>query len=519
MQVRDLAVGLVLLCCAPLLCLASADARPLSLEDVVRLHTSGLSDDVIMSEMIVSDSEYFLSVDEIIRLKELGLSDRLLKFMIDTRLEDEGDDQTFAYESAEDWSDYGDDSDWDASEEGSARLWENVIVEEEPTTEYFATLSWSYPSWYYDTYWYDYWYYDYAYAPYRSSWCWSVGAWYPGWYSARNCWSSPYWAYSGWGWYGGSWGYYGCSSYAYSHGYYHGYHDGYHHGYHDHHHYHGYSDYKYKSNSGGSGKLYYAHAGLKVKNVDRLTKHAGVDIPIKKKKLLVADSQGEFDPNRRIGRPTRVGATSSLSDRPNRLGGTGGGTPVYGGIGRDPGKIGATKAPGELGDRPRKVTRRPSGAANGGSQLDRPVDTGGRKPTTVDRRPAPRPTRKPTKSVQSPTPVRDRQPTREEYVAPSPPRPKPNVSKPAPQKRPAPKVSKPAPQKRPAPKPAPRVQKSAPKPKPKVSKPAPQKRPAPKPAPRVQKSAPKPKPKAAKPAPRKSTSNNSRNQSKAKSRR
>ena len=509
MQVRDFAVGLVLLCCAPLLCLASADARPLSLEDVVRLHTSGLSDDVIMSEMIVTDSEYSLSVDEIIRLKELGLSDRLLKFMIDTRLEDQGDDQTFTYESEGEWSDYGEYSDWDDSEEGSARLWENVIVEEEPTTEYFATLSFSYPTWYYDTYWYDYWYYDYAYAPYRSSWCWSVGAWYPGWYSARYCWSSPYWAYSGWGWYG-NWGYYGCSSYAYSHGYHHGYHDGYYYGYHDHHHHYGYSDYKYKSNSGGSGKLFYAHSGLKVKNVDRLTKHASNDVPIKtKKKLLVADSQGDFDPNRRIGRPTRVGATSGLSDRPNRLGGAGGGTPVYGGIGRDPGKIGATKAPGEL-DKPRKVTRRPSGATQGGSQLDRPVDTGGRKPTKVERRPAPRPTKKPTKSVQSPTRIRDRQPTRDVKVAPSPTRPKapavkkaptrpkPKVSKPAP-KRPSPKVSKPAPQKRPAPKKAPRVQKSSPQPK----------------TPKVKPSRKAPsKPKTAKPAPRKSS-----NQSKKKTRR
>jgi hypothetical protein len=182
------AVCLVVL---PLACVVAAAAvEPLALDDVLRLHFAGVSEDVILSEIIVTDSVFELSVDDILRLREAGISDRLLKFMIDT-----GREGGTAELSS---SDLSDDARAEEEEEAPSE-WVNEIDSEGPTTTWFVSLNYSTPSWYYDLYWWDYWYYDCHYYPYRYpawgpySWCYN--SWSPGWYAYRSCWAPAYWGY------------------------------------------------------------------------------------------------------------------------------------------------------------------------------------------------------------------------------------------------------------------------------------------------------------------------------------
>jgi hypothetical protein len=183
----------------------TAAVEPLTLDDVLRLHFAGVSEDVILSEIIVTDSIFELSVDDILRLREAGISDRLVKFMIDTAQEGSGDD--LASSSTDDSPAAGLDA-----EDGE---WVNEIESEGPTTTWFVSLNYSTPSWYWDRFWWDYWYYDCHYYPYSYpawgpySWC--HDAW-PGWYSYRRCWAPAYWGYrcswyadAGWWGVGGGW--------------------------------------------------------------------------------------------------------------------------------------------------------------------------------------------------------------------------------------------------------------------------------------------------------------------------
>jgi len=146
---------------------AFAADRELTVDDVLRLHFAGVSEDVIISEIIVTESVFDLGVSELLRLKEAGLSDRLIQFMVDSALPREDRLPLEEYDAT--------------APEGDT--WVNVIdVDPEPRYEYRVSLHYRYPAWWYDNYWYDYWYYDCSYAPYRSNWSFSIGVWYPGWW-------------------------------------------------------------------------------------------------------------------------------------------------------------------------------------------------------------------------------------------------------------------------------------------------------------------------------------------------
>jgi hypothetical protein len=139
----------------------------LTVDDVLRLHLAGVSEEIIISEIIVTETVFELSVEDLLRLQNAGFSDRLIQFMVDTGL------------PAEDRA---------SPDEGSATVdggsWINVIEEDpEPEVTYSVSLDYRYPYWWYDHYWYDYWYYDCHYAPYHSNWAFSIGVWYPGWYT------------------------------------------------------------------------------------------------------------------------------------------------------------------------------------------------------------------------------------------------------------------------------------------------------------------------------------------------
>lgn len=160
---------------------AHASARSLTVEDVLRLHSAGVADDVILSEIIVTETVFQLDVDDILRLHEAGVSERVVQFMIDTgRDVPEGD----ATESA------GDGDDADAEEEdddGDGEYW----VSDGYDSRVFVSLRYGYPAWWYDVYWWDYWYYDCHYRPWYVSWSYPFGAWYPTWYYPTSCWVSP----------------------------------------------------------------------------------------------------------------------------------------------------------------------------------------------------------------------------------------------------------------------------------------------------------------------------------------
>jgi hypothetical protein len=165
MSPRARILGLALFCFASAPVFASGAV--LTVEDVLRLHTAGVSEEIIISEIIVTETVFELSVEDLLRLQSAGLSDRLIQFMVDTGL------------PAEDRvsSDGG-----GVTTDGDS--WINVIEEDpEPEVVYNVSLDYRYPYWWYDNYWYDYWYYDCHYAPYRSNWSFSIGVWYPGWYT------------------------------------------------------------------------------------------------------------------------------------------------------------------------------------------------------------------------------------------------------------------------------------------------------------------------------------------------
>jgi hypothetical protein len=176
----------------PAVAFAGAE-RALSVDDVLRLHFAGVSEEIILSEIIVTDSVFDLSVEEILRLQEAGVSEHLLQFMVDTGRADgatySGDEDVTIEEDTED------------AYAGDGEIWVNEIQELEPSTTYHVSLSYSYPIWWYDGYWWDYWYYDCHYAPWRTSFVYTWGGWYPGWYGYRTCWSPAYWGYRT-NWYG-----------------------------------------------------------------------------------------------------------------------------------------------------------------------------------------------------------------------------------------------------------------------------------------------------------------------------
>lgn len=434
---------------------ATAADRQLLLDDVLRMHQAGLSDNIIASEILVTESVFELTVDDLLRLKELGLSEDLIQFLVDTGLPAEEFSDTSDPESET----YRSEDAGDADEESYARLWVNVI-EEKPAPTYFVTLDYDYPYWWYDSYWNDYWYYDHHYYPYQFSFSWTSGCWYPGWYSYRSCYLPSYWGYRShyYARAGYRWGYDRCPSYYSSGGYY----------TEQAHYTYPHSRTKYKS-GGSSGKVLYADAGLKVPDLWRGTKTpVAVDSrrPGKRptKRLVVSDGPGLGDD---VRRPIKT--VSSLDTRPARpiRRPSGGGLvkerPVdISGGGRRP----AAQIP------TRKITRRPHTPTS----VDRPVkvdepDRGGRRPDQPVVR-TPRDTKPPVVD-----PPRDtRRPVTQKPADPRPPikvsppkRPtdqKPTTQRPANRKSPKPVVQEaPKPQRPPA--------ASAPSPPAKSVKPAP----------------------------------------------
>ena len=413
MRLRSLGVFGLTLLLVPTLALADPD-RQISVDDVLRLHYAGVSEEIIISEIIVTGSVFELSVDEILRLKRAGLSDRLIQYMIDTERIDPGEDYLVESELDEGAYDYSD-------EEWEGEAWVNVIEESpEPVTTYNVSLSYSYPSWWYDCYWYDYWYYDWAYYPYRSSWSISIGAWYPGWYTCAT-WVAPC---AGWR--------YSCGVYPTHYGYYSGYYNYHHSGS-------GYrypSQTKYKSNRGGT-TYYNAPTKLRVPD-SRQT----VDRP--RELALGSDhSSSRLYPSKIKtgggGRPIDTPIKTVGSGRPGPK------TPSVGiaDDGRKPPrrKVTAVRTPA-TGGRPVKVSDRTTKGVSRpptGSQVRPPRritnKSSGKAPNSI-RKP---PTRQPTRSVTKSPPKRS---TPKRGVTTSPPKTsRPKGVRPAP-KRSAPSRSK-----------------------------------------------------------------------------
>ena len=229
---------------------AAASDRTLDVDDILRLHGAGLADDIIISEIVVTNTIFDLDVDEILRLQEAGVSENLLQFMIDTARPD-----TATSTSGEETAAPPDTADTGSAESGDEQ---HAYVTEEPSTHFYVGLNWGYPSWWYGYYWHDYWYYDYAYYPWYVSWSYPCGSWYPSWYYGY-CWAPASWGYHynycsnnyyGWNYYNG-WNQYAPVNY-------YGYPQG-------------LSDHKYKLGDGSSGKLYYANAGLRTRDLTRVT--------------------------------------------------------------------------------------------------------------------------------------------------------------------------------------------------------------------------------------------------------
>lgn len=60
---------------------------PITKENIIELSKSGVSDDVIISQIRATQSTFILSNEEIIELKQAGVSDKVIDFMIQTGIE------------------------------------------------------------------------------------------------------------------------------------------------------------------------------------------------------------------------------------------------------------------------------------------------------------------------------------------------------------------------------------------------------------------------------------------------
>lgn len=72
-------------------CLAEQIPRalpvPMTKEDIIELSKSGVSDEVIISQIKATQSTFILSNEEIISLKQAGVSDKVIDFMVQTGIE------------------------------------------------------------------------------------------------------------------------------------------------------------------------------------------------------------------------------------------------------------------------------------------------------------------------------------------------------------------------------------------------------------------------------------------------
>jgi hypothetical protein len=178
---------------------ADAEPRALTVDDILRLHAAGVSEDIIISEIVVTDTVFRLEVDEILRLQAAGVSERLLQFMVDTGrpvlASEAGDEEAAATEVVE------------VEAEPEAEVEEEEDEEDGGASRVLVSLRWGYPVWWYDVYWWDYWYYDCSYDPWHVSWIYPCHVWYPTWYWRPACWAPPSWGYrhDWWSSRGGSW--------------------------------------------------------------------------------------------------------------------------------------------------------------------------------------------------------------------------------------------------------------------------------------------------------------------------
>jgi len=60
---------------------------PISKEQIIEMSKSGVSDDVIISQIKATQSTFMLSSEEIIALKQAGVSDNVINFMVQTGVE------------------------------------------------------------------------------------------------------------------------------------------------------------------------------------------------------------------------------------------------------------------------------------------------------------------------------------------------------------------------------------------------------------------------------------------------
>lgn len=60
---------------------------PITKEGIIELSKSGVSDDVIISQIKATQSTFLLSNEEIIALKQAGVSDNVINFMVQTGIE------------------------------------------------------------------------------------------------------------------------------------------------------------------------------------------------------------------------------------------------------------------------------------------------------------------------------------------------------------------------------------------------------------------------------------------------
>jgi hypothetical protein len=73
-------------------CVASASAQPsksaapFTLEDVVKLHQNGVSEETIITKIKKNGKAFDLSADEVIELKKLGIQDKVIDYLLDPSL-------------------------------------------------------------------------------------------------------------------------------------------------------------------------------------------------------------------------------------------------------------------------------------------------------------------------------------------------------------------------------------------------------------------------------------------------
>lgn len=160
-----------------------AVASALTTRDVIKLHDSGVGDQVIMSQIESSGDVFRLTVDDILELRQAGVSDNVITFMINTgkNADDSIRSGGVARDGYEESDDSADDPDYSTDVNDDYQNYRTGVDDyyrgyHDATWNVYLRWGWG------DYYWPSWWWYG----PRHNDWYWYPSYWCGGWWGPWN---------------------------------------------------------------------------------------------------------------------------------------------------------------------------------------------------------------------------------------------------------------------------------------------------------------------------------------------